>query len=344
MKHDVTVALLNWNGNLLATLLPKGPVSGNLRLKQYQKHLDSHERFEIAKSIVLEKVRESLNLLLELSKYYQELDADHIQRLFEKERIESNDLSSLMTYEGRTAQIYWDCLSTVFNLLYPEFRFQSRKNKSYSWNMNASDEINALLNYGYAILESVVRKMVNAVGLEPSVGFLHETTATKMPLVYDIEELYRWLVDLSVIQLLEGRKLKKSDFIVTENFNIRLKENVAKLLIEKIRVNFNRRTAFKAKNFTYESILFENVRLLADYILGKARELNFNIPSIIAERKDTADVKDMILNMTAQERRQLGINKSTLWYQQQNINKGKSIKIYAKVRQKLGTTDNADNP
>ena len=42
-----------------------------------------------------------------------------------------------------------------------------------------------------------------------------------------------------MIQLLEERKLKKSDFIVTENYNIRLRESTAKALIEKIRLNFN---------------------------------------------------------------------------------------------------------
>jgi hypothetical protein len=33
----------------------------------------------------------------------------------------------------------------------------------------------------------------------------------KTPLVYDIQELFRWLVDLSVLQLLEEKKLKKYD-------------------------------------------------------------------------------------------------------------------------------------
>jgi len=31
--------------------------------------------------------------------------------------------------------------------------------------MNASDPINALLDYGYAILESMVRKDINTIGL-----------------------------------------------------------------------------------------------------------------------------------------------------------------------------------
>ncbi|MEM0147312.1 MAG: CRISPR-associated endonuclease Cas1 [Candidatus Micrarchaeaceae archaeon] len=60
-------------------------------------------------------------------------------------------------------------------------------------------------------------------------------------MVYDIQKLYRWLVDLSVIQFLEEKKLKKTDFIVTENYSIRLREGTAKALIEKIKLNFNAR-------------------------------------------------------------------------------------------------------
>ena len=70
-----------------------------------------------------------------------------------------------MMYEGSIAMFYSDCLSKIFDKLCPSFNFKSRKNKSFSWNMNASDEVNALLNYGYAIIESEVRKDVYPVGL-----------------------------------------------------------------------------------------------------------------------------------------------------------------------------------
>jgi CRISPR-associated protein Cas1 len=106
--------------------------------------------------------------------------------------------------------------------------------------MNASDPINALLNYGYAILESMVRKEINTIGLDVSIGYLHEIAPSKHPLVYDLQELFRYIVDYSVIELLETG-LKKSDFITTENYHIRLKPNTAKLLIEKIENNFNNR-------------------------------------------------------------------------------------------------------
>ena len=38
-----------------------------------------------------------------------------------------------------------------------------------------SDKINALLNYGYSILSSEIKKFLNSVGLDSQIGFLHET-------------------------------------------------------------------------------------------------------------------------------------------------------------------------
>ena len=228
MKHDITLTIRNWNGNLLGVTLPQGPKAGRLRIMQYRKYIDSNARYGIAAKIVNQKITNSYNLLKELSRYYDVLDVKAIEKTFAVEEVNYNQNQSgnssnnlLMMYKGRIATFYWDCLAKIFNKLYPAFHF---KNRSYSWNMNASDEVNALLNYGYAILESEVRKDINAVGLDPAIDFLHELDESKEPLVYDSQELFRWLVDLSVIQLLEEKKLKKSDFVVTENYHIRLKE------------------------------------------------------------------------------------------------------------------------
>jgi CRISP-associated protein Cas1 len=76
---------------------------------------------------------------------------------------------------------------------------------------------------------------------------LHELSDSRASLVYDIQELYRWLVDLSVIQLLEEKKLKKSNFIITENYHIRLRESTAKALLSKISLNLNKTTEYKGK-------------------------------------------------------------------------------------------------
>ena len=337
-KHNINLTLLNWNGQLLANVMPGQPKSGKLRIKQYQKYLDSETRFEIALKIVQTKVEHSLNLLEELSRFYESVDTVKIRKSAEKEDLfllqimknsEKQDISKsikqLMTYEGRIAGIYHDNMTTIFHKLYPEFNFTGRKNKSNSRNYNASDEINALLNYGYAILESEIRKGINSVGLDYSIGFLHEINQSRTPLVYDIQELFRWLIDASVIQLLEEKKIKKSDFIITENYHTRLGEDVAKLLIEKINSNFNARYNYKnGKQYSYQIILQDNLQILSNFIIEKKKEFDFVIPKMKVNRNDNLELREKILNMTPEEMKGLGINKSTLWHIRKNLSEGKN--------------------
>ena len=344
-KHNINLTLLNWNGQLLANVMSEQPKSGKLRIKQYQKYLDSEARFEIALKIVQAKVEHSLNLLEELSRFYESIDFSKIRKSAEKEDLllldimknsEKQDISKsikqLMTYEGRIAGIYHDNLTAIFNQLYPEFNFTGRKNKSNSRNYNASDEINTLLNYGYAILESEIRKGINAVGLDYSIGFLHEINQSRTPLVYDIQELFRWLIDISVIQLLEEKKIKKSDFIITENYHTRLGEDIAKLFIEKINSNFNARYNYKKdKHYSYQIILQDNLRQLVSFIVDKKKEFDFVIPKMNLNRNDNLELREKILSMTPYERKKLGINKSTLWYIKKNLSEGKTLKIYEKI-------------
>lgn len=71
-------------------------------------------------------------------------------------------------------------------------------------------------------------------------------------------------MDISVIQLLEEKKIKKSDFIITENYHTRLGEDVAKMLIEQINLNFNHKIPYKKnKDFSYQIILQDNIQKLA---------------------------------------------------------------------------------
>ena len=137
--------------------------------------------------------------------------------------------------------------------------------------------------------------------------------------------------DYSVIELLET-KLKKSDFITTENYHIRLRPDTAKLLIEKIRNNFNKRYDFRNKQYTLDNIMFENVRELGKYISGKTKALDFKIPDIEISRNDTIDIKNKIMSIDPEKRKALKLNKSTLWYQQKKIKEGKAIKVYKKTR------------
>jgi len=153
-------------------------------------------------------------------------------------------------------------------------------------------------------------------------------------LVYDLQELFRYVVDYSVIELLET-KLRKSDFITTENYHIRLKPNTAKLLIEKIKKNFNQCYEFRNKQYALENIMFENVRELSKYITGNTKQFEFSIPEIEIKRNDNFQVRDKIMSIDPGKRKELKINKSTLWYQQKKIKREKTIKIHNKTRRKI---------
>jgi len=180
----------------------------------------------------------------------------------------------------------------------------------------------------------MVRKDINTIGLDVSIGYLHEIDHSKHPLVYDLQELFRYVIDYSVIKLLEI-KLKKSDFLTTGNYHIRLKPNNAKLLIEKIKNNFNQRYEFRNKQYALENIMFENIRELSRYVMNNSKQLKLTIPKIEVKRNDNSQVRDKIISIDPEKRKELKINKLTFWYQQKKIKEGKTIKDFRKTLEKI---------
>ncbi|MEM4093014.1 MAG: CRISPR-associated endonuclease Cas1 [Conexivisphaerales archaeon] len=55
MKHDALLSILDWNGNLLSTILPKETNNGNLKIKQYQDYINQEARTEIAEGLINER-------------------------------------------------------------------------------------------------------------------------------------------------------------------------------------------------------------------------------------------------------------------------------------------------
>ncbi|BAI61929.1 hypothetical protein MCP_1857 [Methanocella paludicola SANAE] len=70
---------------------------------------------------------------------------------------------------------------------------------------------------------------------------------------------------------------------------------------------------YKKKQYTYQYVLRDNVQTLANYVLDKQKELHFNVPGVPIKRNDDTATREYILNMTPEQRKELGINKSTLW-------------------------------
>ena len=118
----------------------------------------------------------------------------------------------------------------------------------------------------------------------------------------------------------------------TENYHTRLGEDVAKKLIDKINSNFNAKYNYKnGKNCSYQIILQDNLQQLSNFIVDKKSEFDVVIPKMRLGRNDNLELRGKILNMTPEERKELGINKSTLWYIKKNLSDGKTPKIYEKI-------------
>lgn len=107
-------------------------------------------------------------------------------------------------------------------------------------------------------------------------------------------------------------------------------------MIEKINSNFNSKYNYKnGKNYSYQIILQDNLQQLANFIIDKKKEFDVVIPKMKLNRNDNLELRDKILNLTPDERKKLGINKSTLWYIKKNLSEGKSSKIYEKIMLKI---------
>ncbi|HMS17230.1 MAG TPA: type II CRISPR-associated endonuclease Cas1 [Planctomycetota bacterium] len=65
----------------------------------------------------------------------------------------------------------------------------------------AAPGINALLNYGYAVLRAIVARALCASGLHPSIGIHHHNRSSGYPLADDVMEPLRPLVDRVVVDL-----------------------------------------------------------------------------------------------------------------------------------------------
>jgi len=52
-------------------------------------------------------------------------------------------------------------------------------------------------------------------------------------------------------------------------------------------------------------------------------------------RNDNLELREKILSMTHDERKQLGINKSTLWYLKRNVTMRKTVNVYNKTFSKI---------
>jgi len=328
IKHNVAITILNWDGKLLTSILPSESVQVKTKFSQYSSYRDSELRLELAKKFIEAKFIRSKILLEWLKSRYPKIDYDFSS---EEENLDNaSTMKEIMLAEARVGLNYWRELIKVFPKSY-EFDKRQYSDTPYG----ASDKINCMLNYGYAILEAECLRAINIVGLDPHVGFLHEMKIGSKSLAYDLQEPFRFLIDLAVISAIEKKKMQDRDFIRTENYNLRLRPSGAKKLMEEITIWFNRKVKYKNKMYKWGNVLIEQTRELAHYVSGKKGTLNLSEPYFEIGRDDTEEMRKMISDINYSEWKKLGFSKGTLHPLKQKVKEGKHFTLNKHVKERL---------
>ena len=230
-RGGISLIFMSRNGHFLARV--EGEVKGNVLLRREQYRIaDNPERsLEIARNITLAKLFNSRWVL-------ERTIRDHVLRinteLFKQKSTylqssikaanAANNFDNLRGIEGEAASVYFSVFDEMILQQKEDFYFRRRTRRP------PLDRVNALLSFAYSMMTEQCASSLEAVGLDPYVGFIHTDRPGRKSLALDIVEEFRAYCDRFVLTLINKR------YIASENFDIR--EDGAVKLNEKGRIIF----------------------------------------------------------------------------------------------------------
>ena len=130
-----------------------------------------------------------------------------LQKL-QQESENSTPLQQLRGIEGGAAANYFRAYTKLFA---PSLQFTSRKRRP------PPDPVNAILSLGYTLLHSDAVKATWGAGLDPWIGYYHDTNYGRESLASDIIESHRHRVDELVWEMFREQTLTKEHFGKQQN-------------------------------------------------------------------------------------------------------------------------------
>lgn len=216
--RGVGVSFLSERGRFLARVV--GPVSGNvlLRREQYRRADDRTIAASVAQALVAAKIANARAVLQRALRDHSEQVApepvmaavDHLGAALRVLR-EPLDLERIRGIEGDCAREYFAVFDRLIVAQRESFCFSERSRRP------PRDRINAMLSFLYAVLAHDVSSALQAIGLDPAVGFLHRDRSGRPSLALDLmEEMRAYLVDRLVLSLVNRRQVHPEGFAITE--------------------------------------------------------------------------------------------------------------------------------
>ncbi len=268
-ENNKTVILLDTSGNPITTChgIRDSYTATKYRIAQYDTFRDKAKTDYLTRQITKAKLDSQI-------KFLKSTNHPDVQEGIVK-------LSREGLSEAVSSRIYFDDYSKLI-----DERFQFTKRNSINIEKyNATDIINALLNYGYSVLSGVISTYIHGIGLDAYYGFMHKNHTSFQSLVYDMMEPFRWLVDYSVWKFSEQKsanRISQKQYSHTRDGTIVMEYDLIRKFLETLERTFQkeRRYAYKhgaktldglksVQEITIAKIMVQN---LAEFCLGKQNE------------------------------------------------------------------------
>ncbi len=270
-ENDIPLVFVSPRGKVVAFLTAPDSPKGSVNLLQLQALSQGAPATELAKRFAEGKIRNQISLMKYCHKYRKHVDPDFAacfsqfltvapQWLAELRGIRYGESleacrGHILSIEGRAASQYWNLAA---RLLRPRADFPGREGRG------ATDLVNSLLNYGYALLQARVHLAVLRAGLTPQISFLHALQKDKPTLVYDLMEEFRpQAVDRTVFAMLaRGEPLELDEQgLLTDATRRRLITRVHERLATLLR--------FRGRELKLDEIIQEQAKLLISHLKGE---------------------------------------------------------------------------
>ncbi len=232
-ERGVAIAFLTETGRFLARV--QGPVSGNvfLRREQYRQADDDAWSAEFAKAVVAAKVANCRTIILRAVR--DRPDAPEVAALGDAARRLAGSLQGLGAplpldavrgVEGDAARTYFAVFDGLIAAQKEDFFFRERSRRP------PLDKMNSLLSFLYTLLAHDTVSALEAVGLDPAVGFLHRDRPGRPGLALDLmEELRPVMADRLGLSLVNRQQVRAKGFHTTETGAMLMDDETRKMVL-----------------------------------------------------------------------------------------------------------------
>lgn len=208
LKEEVDVVFLNSRGSYLGRLLGKENKNIFLHKKQFDLTGDTDFGLSFAKSVVIGKLTNMSTLLARIKRTRSSNDAQVLSnKIYQliRDVQTATSIDSIRGYEGKGTQLFFTGFRYGF---INDWGFTKRVRRP------PTDPVNAVLSLLYTFLTSRMYSVVQQVGLQPNIGFLHTLEYGRASLVLDLIEEYRSILcETLTLSLFNLKIISKDDFI-----------------------------------------------------------------------------------------------------------------------------------